>query len=114
MEKDLLAAIAAYCAHLRANYVAWHAEYKSAPTAADAWMQDAPGKNVVRIVHDFGSQRSSHSFVVLRDYSARGKDWKRGDILKSAEWKTPAFNFIRGNVFDPKSYAGITWSGRFN
>lgn len=51
-------------------------------------------------------QRSSHSWVMLKD----DKKFKRGDILKSASWKAPARNFNRGNVLTG-DYKTIRWCG---
>lgn len=59
---------------------------------------DEPGVNVVRIISAWPGQRSAHSFVVIKDHTRNGKDWKVGDILKTATWKAPTFNFARGNV----------------
>lgn len=46
-------------------------------------------------------------FVVLADDD---KKFKRGDILKAANWKTPARNFARGNVIQ-KLFGGVRWTG---
>lgn len=39
------------------------------------------------------------------------KQFKFGDLLKAANYKTPAKNFARGNIFKPKSYAKLRWTG---
>jgi hypothetical protein len=38
------------------------------------------------------------------------KQFKRGDILKSASWKAPARNFGRGNVLTGE-FKHIRWAG---
>lgn len=52
------------------------------------------------------TQRSSHSWIMLED----DKKFKRGDILKSASWKTPARNFGRGNILCG-GFKHIKWAG---
>jgi len=51
-------------------------------------------------------QRSSHSWIMIKD----DKQFKRGDILKSASWKAPARNFSRGNVLCG-GFKHIKWAG---
>lgn len=112
----LRAALAAYFVFLRENYLGWN---KDGYDGGDQWINDAPGKNVVRVLHATfrrsidGSlelnQRSSHSFVVLRDIEKDGKKFLAGDILMAASWKTPAWNKARGNVFT--GYGSASWTG---
>lgn len=45
-----------------------------------------------------------HSFIVKED----GPQFKKGDILMPADWRTPAKNKARGNIFE--SYH-ISWTG---
>lgn len=49
---------------------------------------------------------SVHSFICYRDL---GK-FTKGDILKAASWRSPARNFVRGNLF-VKDFSRITWTG---
>ena len=51
-------------------------------------------------------QSSSHSWIMIDD----DKKFKRGDILKSASWRAPARNFMRGNVLRG-TFKNIRWSG---
>ena len=51
-------------------------------------------------------QRSSHSWIMLDD----DKQFKQGEILKSASWKAPARNFGRGNVLTGE-FKHIRWAG---
>lgn len=60
------------------------------------------GKSYAKIIGD-GSVKG---FVVLTE-----GQFKVGDVLKAASFKAPAKNFARGNVFDPKSYAHVEWTG---
>lgn len=87
------------------------ANHKAAwPTLFQLYYNDRPGLNVVRVVADGHGQRHVHSFVVLRDYSSWGKDWKAGDILKPAGWKQPTFNAARGNILT-SDYKNVSWVG---
>lgn len=62
------------------------------------------GSKYIRVVTSNGSSRSVHSFIVRED----GPKFKKGDILKSASWKTPAKNQARGNIFGTYH---ISWTG---
>jgi hypothetical protein len=59
------------------------------------------GKVYIKVI----SGNSVHSFIVKED---SGK-FKKGDILKAASWKTPAKNFIRGNIIEG-GYT-VRWTG---
>jgi len=80
-------AIGEYCRHLEKSL------YARFPGSDIQYVFEA-GKKYVKIISHYGTQMSSHSFVVIGD---QGK-FKNGDILKSASWKAPAKNFARGNV----------------
>src|SRR6267142_7087225 len=113
----LRAAIQRFSAFLRADYVAMDAKDKTLrglngyhANQPDEWHPDVPGKNVVRMLHVGFSRKSSYCFIVLRDFSKGGKDWKQGDILMAASYKAPAFNKPRGNVMI-NDYGKATWAG---
>ena len=61
------------------------------------------GKKYVKIVTiSGGGSRSVYCFV----------EKENGNIWRAASWKAPARNFVRGNVFDQKSYIDrIRWTG---
>lgn len=50
---------------------------------------------------------SVHSFIVRKD---NGK-FKAGDILKSASWRAPAKNYVRGNIFTGYASGACRWTG---
>ena len=61
------------------------------------------GSKYVKIVSiSGGGSRSVHCFV----------EKANGNILRAASWKSPARNFIRGNVYDQASYIDrVRWTG---
>ena len=61
------------------------------------------GKKYVKVVSiSGGGSRSVFCFVEILN----------GNIWRAASWKAPARNFVRGNVFDQKSYIDrIRWTG---
>ena len=42
---------------------------------------------------------------------ANDKKFKRGDMLKSADWYTPARNYSFGNIFEADSRESVGWQG---
>ena len=61
------------------------------------------------ITNDKGGHRSVHSFIVKEDMTdTKGKDWKKGDILKASGWQAPALNKPRGNIFGDYK---VAWTG---
>ncbi len=68
------------------------------------------GSKYIKLSYSSGG-RSVHCFIVN---SKNDKDFKYGDILKSATWKSPARNFARGNVIDDTVESlkkAICWTG---
>lgn len=61
------------------------------------------GSKYVKVVTiSGGGSRSVHSFIE--------KD--NGNIWRAASWKSPARNFVRGNVYDQKTYLNrLQWTG---
>ena len=61
------------------------------------------GSKYVKVVSiSGGGSRSVHCFV----------EKANGNILRAASWKSPARNFVRGNVFDQASYINrVRWTG---
>ena len=60
------------------------------------------GSKYVKVVSVSWGSRSVHSFV----------EKATGNIWKAASWKSPARNFVRGNVFDSASYINrLSWTG---
>lgn len=78
------------------------------------------GSKLIRIVvkdedHKGNRQQygSAFGFIVKADDKFKlesGKFAKAGDLLKTATWRAPAKNFIRGNITDLKN-ARIRWTG---
>lgn len=63
------------------------------------------GKKYIKITERNGG--SAWGFVVNTDTDAR---FKRGDILKSAGFSTPARNKARGNIID-ENFSWVRWTG---
>jgi hypothetical protein len=102
--KDLNMCIQEYCDHLKADY-----ESRGRDNGIE--FQYELGRKYVHVIMNHTGQfsygqRSSHSFVMIND----DKQFKRGDILKSASWKAPARNFSRGNVLCG-GFKHIKWAG---
>lgn len=57
------------------------------------------GRRYIKIIIVGDSQRSVHSFVDLKGGKLGKSVTKRGDILKSANWRTPAPH-ARGSIFN--------------
>ncbi len=120
--RDFDLALVAYFDAMKADYSRmWkHGDTQFNPYNITA---DKPGSKFVRIIQtSSGGQRSSHSFIVLKDcevtksaplYSKKPKEvlkLRAGDILKCASWKAPALNFVRGNILDG-NYGKCAWTG---
>jgi hypothetical protein len=118
---DFDLALVAYFDAMKADYVKWT---KNISTFGKYdIVADKAGQKFMRIINtSSGGQRSSHSFIVLKDcqvtktavlYSKKPKEFlnlRAGDILKCASWKAPALNFIRGNILDG-NYGACKWTG---
>ena len=62
------------------------------------------GSKYIKVIRK-DNQTSVHSFIVNIH---NDKKFKYGDILKAANWKTPARNFARGNIFEEYK---VKWTG---
>lgn len=101
-EHDLDIALTMYVDHLRDNYFKWGGKGD-----ANFDITFERGRKFIKVVHSSYGSRSVHSFICIQPDSK----FQFGDILKAASWAQPAKNFARGNVLDPKSYAGHRWTG---
>lgn len=52
--------------------------------------------------------RSVWGFIVLDDKDPK---FRVGDILKAASYNAPARNQARANVFEPETFANVSWTG---
>lgn len=119
MDDNFDAAVAAYCEYLAEDFIKTSrtGETRVGATVTLSYggtrtFQSVPtrARKYLPII-SVDSGTSAHSFIVVKDDPTTG--FKRGDILKAASWKAPATNFIRGTIFDPTTYARITWAGGF-
>lgn len=103
-----------YADFIKQDYINWWTAGGKRPLTdtqmqmvAEFTVDFEPGSSYIRVVQGSGvSSRSSHSFIVVKP----SDKFKVGDILKSASWKSPAKNFVRGNVID-KNFERVRWSG---
>jgi hypothetical protein len=64
------------------------------------------GKKFIKVIK---KNNGVHSFIVKEDFvSAKGVQFRKGDILKAASWAMPAQNAARGNIFG--NYI-VKWTG---
>lgn len=108
VDQDILDAFAQLEQGAKNNYVQFSDDLNRRLNTPDYKQDDyalglQEGKKFIRIVYRGGA----FGFIVKED----GPKWKRGDMLKSASWKSPAQNFKRGNIFDPESFKNIRWTG---
>ena len=96
--KNLDEGLQEYVAHLQNNYKSYGYQRRI--------FQYEFHRKYVHIISTDDNQRSSHSWVMIND----DKKFKQGDILKSASWKAPARNFMRGNVLRG-TFKNIRWCG---
>jgi hypothetical protein len=88
----------AYANHIVEDYRKWVGPIP-AEVALGFVVTFDPGSKFIRVVTCSGSSHSSHSFIDAQ-----------GNIWKSASWKAPAKNFIRGNILTP-DFSRISWTG---
>tara|TARA_R110000824_G_scaffold393211_1_gene592071 strand:- start:548 stop:865 length:318 start_codon:yes stop_codon:yes gene_type:complete len=67
----------------------------------DGEFSTSNGRKYIKIIRDGGA----FAFIVKKDF----EQFKEGDVLFVANWKTPALNQARGNVLDG-NYP-IEWTG---
>lgn len=105
-------ALSDYAKHLCEDYRTWMKRTCSMEQVSDEelakryMVRFEEGKKFIRVVHSNGVSRSSHTFIVLKDDAK----FKRGDILKSASWASPAKNFARGNILRG-DWSNVSWTG---
>ena len=98
----LATALIGYKDNIVANYVDWCGS-AGISDIGKFGIEFEPGSKYVKVVKiSSGGSRSVHSFV----------EKATGNIWKAASWKSPARNFVRGNVFDSASYTNrLSWTG---
>ena len=109
MDKDMKKALDNYIERIKEDYNKWtnHGSgnaYSEMTKKFNASVRIKEGQKYYKVLTD----NSVHSFIVKKDSNLRGKDFKRGDMLKSASWASPALNCARGNIFG--SYI-VQWTG---
>lgn len=97
VSNELATALIGYKDRLCENY------FQRCPTTTDRYnVEFEIGSKYVKVVLVSWGSRSVHSFV----------EKKSGSIWRAASWKSPARNFVRGNIFDMSSYINrVSWTG---
>ena len=101
-----------YLTYIKADYIAYslrvvkpenkHSVQYHAESIQRFQLELNPGRKYTKVVVNDNGRRV-HSFLD-----------KDGNIWKSAGWKAPALNFVRGNIFDPKSWVGrVHWTSAY-
>lgn len=113
-QEDMKKALFNYIERIREDYKKWTFTGKSKPgedTVKDEMTEKfcksisiKEGQKYYKVL----TENSVHSFIVKKDSTIRGKDFKRGDMLKAASWATPTLNCARGNIFG--NYI-VQWTG---
>ena len=112
IKNDLLAGVEALVTHLYQDYANWinlcnsSKDIKDKMIAETSFHVNTDGRNYWRVEKWDGSQRCSIGFVVAKPT----KGFQSGDLLKSASWKAPATNFIRGSVLT-RDFSQCSWAG---
>jgi hypothetical protein len=104
MQGELTAYFDRIIADYKAFWPDWQTDKNKKEMVEDfiASLRFEVGNKYIKVV----KRDSVHSFIVRND---TGK-FKAGDILKAASWKTPATNFVRGNLFE-KTFDRVRWTG---
>ena len=82
--------------------------YKSTVESRIQEFKDKFKMEETRYYFKFISDNGVHSFIVKEDTIIRNKQWKKGDLLKPADYRTPALNKPRGNILE--EYI-VQWTG---
>lgn len=65
------------------------------------------GSKYIKVLTNDGA----HSFIVAKDTLK----FKAGDILMAKSYSSPATNFSRGNILDPKfNFSTVRWTGAWS
>jgi len=113
MNNDMKKALDNYIEKIKEDYKKW--TYSGTSRGSDVVKDEMNTKfcNSISIkegqkYYKVLTENSVHSFIVKEDSTIRGKDFKKGDMLKAASWASPALNCARGNIFT--NYI-VQWTG---
>jgi hypothetical protein len=110
MDKDMKLALDKYIERIKEDYKGWTGRDKNDQVNNEMTekfcnsISIKEGQKYYKVLTD----NSVHSFIVKKDSNLRGKDFKRGDMLKSASWASPALNCARGNILGAYD---VQWTG---
>ena len=111
-QEDMKKALFTYIERIKEDYKKWTYSGKSDSSTVKDEMTEKfcksisikEGQKYYKVLTD----NSVHSFIVKKDSIIRGKDFKRGDMLKAASWASPTLNCARGNIFGAYD---VQWTG---
>ena len=110
MDNDMKKALDNYIERIKEDYKGWTGKGKNEQVENEmttkfcANVRIKEGQKYIKVL----TENSVHSFIVKEDSTLRGKDFKRGDMLKAASWATPTLNCARGNIFGAYD---VQWTG---
>ena len=109
-DKDMKLALDKYIERIKEDYKKWTGKGRDNTVQSEMIEKFCNGISIKegQKYYKVLTENSVHSFIVKKNSTLRGKDFKRGDMLKSASWASPALNCARGNIFG--SYI-VQWTG---
>ena len=112
MDNDMKIALGKYMERIKEDYNKWtnhgKKDYDSVKVEMTKRFNDSvrikEGQKYIKVL----TENSVHSFIVKEDSTLRGKNFKKGDMLKAASYATPTLNCARGNIFGAYD---VQWTG---
>ena len=110
IDKDMKKALDKYIERIKEDYKRWSGNSMKHNPDNEMTIKFCNGIRMTegQKYYKIMTENSVHSFIVKKDSNLRGKDFKRGDMLKAASWASPALNCARGNILGAYD---VQWTG---